>query len=239
MPGQYFDTDKICHTVDGASINRVQSNLIEHGYAVVSEDEIEGLSGIRKHMMSYFVDDVLKQPDNDTPPDRKRARDVIAYEWHDDGFNSVKLTESPTITLRRPNGDRDEYSRVVLLQHAYGFRFAVTVLSLVPPCWRHRSGTLGINLLRTFTDVVTRPHQERSGQFIGIWVIDKHGDGAETYLYDLFTPGRLVFQQKLTAGELIIFNDELFLHGATALEPVNDFAQRDVIVFVIHFPGLY
>lgn len=227
-----------CREISTEGIARAHSNLIRHGYAVVSESDIEGFAEIRMQMAPYFSNNILKKPENDTPSDRKRARDVIRYEW-DSSFDSVLLAENDNIIIRRPNGDRDEYSRVWLLENPSGYRFAVTVLSLIPECWRHRSGTLGVNLLRTFTNVVTKPHQEHFGQFAGIWVINKAGDGAETYLYDLFTPGRLVLKQVLTPGELVIFNDELFLHGTTPLKPVNGQAQRDAVNFAIHFSGLY
>jgi hypothetical protein len=222
--------------VRSPSIKKAQLDLIEHGYAIISETDIDGMAKTRQHMMIYFSRNILKRPGNDTPPDRERARDVILYEWHP-SLGSVRLVESNDVVVRRPNGDRDEYARVRLLESPIGYQFAATILSLIPACWRQRSGALGVNFLRTFTDVVTKPHQERSGQFIGIWVIDKVGEGAETYLYDYFTPGRLVLKRLLRPGDLIILNDELFLHGAAPLEPVDGRAQRDALNFTIHFPG--
>jgi hypothetical protein len=239
-----FTTDRVFqerkpgNETNVTSIARAQSDLIKHGYALVSESDVDCLARVRRHMIQYFSGNILKRPGNDTPVDRERARDVILYQWND-SLDSVRLTESNHAIVRRPNGDRDEYARIWLLKHSIGHEFATTILSFIPPCWRQRSGALGVNLLRTFTDVVTKPHQERSGQFVGIWVIDKFGEGAETFLYDYFTPGRLVFEHVLQPGDLIIFNDELFLHGATPLKPVNGHAQRDAVNFTIHFPGFY
>jgi hypothetical protein len=235
---QEFDGIMQCDGVNIAAIARAQSDLIEHGYAIVSENDIDGMARVRQQIRNYFSRGILKRPGNDTPPDRERARDVILYEWHKN-FDSVRLTESENVTVRRPNGDRDEYARVRLLEDLIGYQFAITILSLIPACWRQRCGALGVNLLRTFTDVVTSPHQERLGQFVGIWVIDKVGEGAETYLYDYFTPGRLVLRHVLQPGEFIMFNDELFLHSTTPLKPVNGSAQRDAVNFIIHFPAFY
>jgi PAS domain S-box-containing protein len=206
--------------VNTEGMARIQSHFIQNGYALLSENDLHGLGQMRLQMATYFTKNRLKRPGNEFPADRERARDVILYEWQD-SLACVKLTENDNVTIRRPGGNRDEYSRVWILENSIGCRFAATILSLIPPCWRQRNGTLGINLLRTFTDIVTEPHQERFGQFAGIWVISKTGNGAETYLYDYFTPGRLVFKHVLQPGELIIFNDEIFLHGATPLSPIN------------------
>lgn len=236
--GQAPQEGALENEVNTESITRAQSHFIQNGYALLSENDFHGLAQMHQQMATYFSENRLKRPGNEFPADRERARDVILYEWRD-SLACVQLTENDNVTIKRPNGNRDEYNRVWLLENSIGYHFAATVLSLIPACWRQRSGTLGINLLRTFTDIVTEPHQERFGQFVGIWVINKTGEGAETYLYDYFTPGRLVFKHVLQPGELIIFNDEIFLHGATPLSPINGHAQRDVVIFNIHFPGFY
>jgi hypothetical protein len=223
------------HTESAA---RAQSHFIKSGYSLLSENDFHGLAQMHQQIAAYFSENRLKRPGNEFPADRERARDVVLYEWQD-SFACVQLTENDNAAIRRPDGNRDEYNRVWILENSIGYHFAATILSLIPRCWRQRSGALGINLLRTFTDIVTEPHQERFGQFVGIWVINKAGQGAETYLYDYFTPGRLVFKHALEPGELIIFNDEIFLHGATPLRPINGHAQRDVVIFNIHFPGFY
>ncbi len=238
MTDSAFHERKPVNEASLAGIAKAQSDLVNRGYALISESDVDGLARMRQHMTSYFAEKILKRPTNDTPIDRECARDVILYEWND-SLDSIRLTESDNVTVRRPNGDRDEYVRVWLLEDSIGYELAATILSIIPVCWRQRSGALGVNLLRTFTDVVTKPHQERFGQFAGIWIIDKFGEGAETYLYDYFTPGKLVFEGALRPGDLIIFNDELFLHGATPLKPIDGHARRDAINFSVHFPGFY
>ena len=56
------------------------------------------------------------------------------------------------------------------------------LLQLVPPKRRQPDGTFGVNLFRTFTNVVTTPHRDNE-EFVIIYVLDRVGEGAETYLY--------------------------------------------------------
>ncbi len=194
--GQASQEGLLENEVDTESIARAHLHFIQNGYVLLSENDFNGLAQMHQQMATYFSENRLKRPGNEFPADRERARDVIVYEWQD-SLAHVLLAENDNVTIRRPNGNRDEYNRVRILENSIGYQFAATVLSLIPACWRQRSGALGINLLRTFTDIVTEPHQERFGQFVGIWVINKTGEGAETYLYDYFTPGRLVFKYVL------------------------------------------
>ena len=52
----------------------------------------------------------------------------------------------------------------------------------MPPERRQPDGTFGVNLFRTFTKVVTKPHHDNE-EFIIIYVLDRVGEGAETRLY--------------------------------------------------------
>src|ERR1700727_895840 len=100
-----------------------------------------------------------------------------------------------------------------------------------------RTGTFGINLFRTFTDVVTKPHHDNE-ELIILYVLDRHGDGAESYLYNPedVTPegqptGKPVLKRQLNPGDIMIFDDARFKHGATKLVALSDgTSMRDVVV---------
>jgi hypothetical protein len=103
-----------------------------------------------------------------------------------------------------------------------------------------------VNLLRTFTNVVTRPHHDEE-EFIIIYVLGRTGGGAETYLYnpdDVPAIGEPiappVLRRQLNPGDIMIFEDRLFKHGATRLEdPLNGTAIRDALVCTVDHPETY
>jgi hypothetical protein len=119
-------------------------------------------------------------------------------------------------------------------------------LRLVPPGRRQTDGTFGVNLFRTFTNVVTKPHRDNE-EFIIIYVLDRIGEGAETYLYapaDVTQDGDVkappVLRQQLDPGDIIIFEDRVFKHGATPLiDPAGGTARRDVLVCTVDYHDTY
>jgi hypothetical protein len=116
----------------------------------------------------------------------------------------------------------------------------------VPPHRREPDGTFGVNLFRTFTDVVTKPHRDHE-PFCVFYLLNRVGDGAETYLYrpDDVTgqnkpTAKPVFTHQLNPGEIIIFKGELFKHGATPLEPPHGgTAMRDALICTVDHPETY
>jgi hypothetical protein len=209
------------------------------------EQEI-GLAGFRESFLkTYFTDNVLRHDPGDWPVDRKRARDVVGYEWCD---NRLHLREHDAITLIDRAGipGKREHARVWLLDDPEGEKFVRTCLSLVPPDRRRDKGTFGINLFRTFTNVVTKPHHDDE-EFIILYMLDRIGDGAESYLYhphDVTDAGQPtaepLHRHQLNPGEILIFEDKYFKHGATPLVPRPDgIAQRDVLICTVDYPGTY
>jgi hypothetical protein len=93
---------------------------------------------------------------------------------------------------------------------------------------------------------VTTPHHDNE-ELIILYVLDRVGDGAETYLYhpaDVTDDGQPigdpVLWQQLDAGDIIIFDDKRFKHGATPLEnPVDGKMQRDALVCTVDYTGTY
>jgi hypothetical protein len=187
----------------------------------------------------YFNDEIIRHDEGDLPVDRQRARDVIRYEWRDDGLY-LEEYDKITITDRADIPGPREHSRVMLLEDPQARALVVKLLSLVPPERRQAKGTVGINLFRTFTNVVTKPHRDNE-DFVALYVLGRIGDGAETLLYnpgDVSPDGKPtadpVLRHQLDPGEIVIFDDERFMHDATALEPpLGGTAMRDVLVCTV------
>jgi len=174
----------------------------------------------------------------DLPVDRKRARDVVYYEWD---APSLHLSEYQDIVIKNRGdipGER-QHSRVLLLQDDYAQVWVTACLSLIPAVSRRDHGTFGVNLFRTYTNVVTRPHKDNE-EYIIIYVLDKVGRGARSYLYSADNPEKRMFFGTLQPGEILIFKDSDFLHGATPLEPPpGQSAQRDALVCTVDYPSTY
>jgi hypothetical protein len=224
----------------------VWSALKSQGYAITDDSSIGLPDKFRPNFLdTYFNDWTLRHDEGDWPIDRKRARDVIRYRWQD-GRPELTRHDAITITDRAGIPGQREHARVELLEDPQAHELITALLELVPPSRRQPDGTFGINLFRTFTNVVTKPHYDNE-QFIIIYVLDRVGTGAETYLYDpadvsdegiVKAPPRL--RQRLDPGDIIIFEDALFKHGATPLRPPpGGTAQRDALICTVDNPQTY
>jgi hypothetical protein len=230
--------DAAQHVSDGH--DDVWSALKSQGYAITN-DQFIGLSEkFRPNFRgTYFNDWTLRHDEGDWPADRQRARDVIRYEWHD-GHLSLRRHEAITITDRADIPGKREHARVQLLDDPQARELIRAFLQMVPLARRQADGTFGVNLFRTFTNVVTKPHHDHE-QFIIIYVLDRVGEGAETYLYasaDVTDSGEIkappVLRQQLNPGDILIFEDTLFKHGATPLiNPPGGTARRDVLICTV------
>jgi hypothetical protein len=230
----------------GAGLDRVRADLASQGYALTNDEEIGLPEKFRENFaQKYFNDKTLHRYEGDRPRDRKRARDVVRYQWGDDGLH---LDEHETITIMDRGGmpGRRDHMRVMFLKDPQAKKMISTFLGLVPLKRREPDGTFGINLFRTFKDVVTTPHSDEE-QFCIFYIIDRLGDGAETYLYrpdDVTEQGEPiaepVLRRQLNPGEIIIFEDKLFKHGATALEaPAGVTTMRDAVVCTVDYRETY
>jgi hypothetical protein len=227
-------------------LEHVWSALTGQGYALTSEDEIGLPEKFRENFVqTYFTEDHIRHDPGDWPVDRKRARDVVRYWWRDDDL-SLREHKTIAITDRAGIPGRRVHSRVRLLEDEQAEEFIRTLLSLVPPSRRRRTGTFGVNLFRTFTDVVTKPHHDNE-ELIILYVLDRQGEGAESYLYcpEDVTPegeptGKPVLERQLNPGDIIMFDDARFMHGATRLEPLPDgTSMRDVLVCTVDYGDTY
>jgi hypothetical protein len=227
-------------------VDGIWASLTKDHY-VLLDDKMIGLpNNFRESFRTrYFNDQTLRHDEGDWPVDRKRARDVVGYEWRD---GRLHLREHDAITLTNRAGilGKREHARVWLLDDPEAEKFVRTFLGLVPPGRRQREGTFGVNLFRTFTNVVTKPHHDDE-EFVMLYVLDRTGGGGESYLYrpqDVTDAGETtaepVRRHQLNPGEILIFEDKHFKHGATPLEPLPDgTARRDVLVCTIDHRGTY
>lgn len=231
-----------------AGLRKAWASLERKGYALTGDREI-GLPGSfrAEFLQSYFdgPGSVMRHDPGDFPVDRKRARDVIRYYWRD-GALDLREHETITITNRADIPGKRDHARVSLLGNARAKDLVSIFLELVPPRLRQPDGTFGVNLFRTYTDVVTKPHHDHE-QFIILYLLDRIGDGAESYLYD---PGDVtedgvvsagpVLKQQLNPGDIMIFEDRRFKHGATPLEALpGQEVRRDVLICTVDYRETY
>lgn len=149
------------------------------------------------------------------------ARDVVAYERSGGLIGQVGECES----IAHVDGTSD-YSRFRLLGDERTSRVPTFLLHLVPPPLRRTSGRMSADYFRYSPGAASPPHQDKFGDLVVIWTLDRSGGGAESFLHGL--DGRTVMQEPLPAGSVLIFRDEMFLHGVT---PLKD-GTRDALIFI-------
>ena len=225
---------------------RVWACLTARGYALTNDRSIGLPEKFRQNFRdAYFNPWTLRHDEGDWPVDRQRARDVVQYRWHD-GDLHLDRHDSITITDRADIPGKREHARVELLKDGQAVDLLHAFLGLVPPDRRQPAGTFGVNLFRTFTNVVTKPHYDNE-EFIIIYVIDRIGGGANTHLYlpdDVTEDGRVtgaaVLEQQLNPGDIIIFEDRRFKHDASPLiNPPDGTAMRDALVCTVDYQNTY
>ncbi len=232
--------------IPAAELHRIHGNVTTHGFALTTEGDIGLPPKCAKNLQgAYFDGGLLRRDDGDYPTDRERARDVILYEWNN---GKLTLEEYETIAIWDRSGIEGKriHKRIRLLRDGQAKEAVETFLSLVPEGRRRSRGTFGVNLFRTHTDVVTKPHQDKE-EFIILYVLNRYGDGAESYLYadDGLGPGfpentEPILRRQLNAGDLMIFEDRRFKHGATPLTaPPGGRATRDVLICTVDYPTTY
>ena len=227
-------------------LEEVRVALRDKGYALTSDRAIGLPEGCREYLSSkYYNSDTLHHDEGDFPVDRERARDVVRYTWSD-GEARLEPFDRITLTDRAGIAGKREHTRVLLLEDPLAEQLIRTLLQLVPPERRQPEGTFGINLFRTYTNVVTKPHHDHE-EYVVLYVIDRLGDGAETYLYspeDVSEDGDVladpVLTQQLNPGDIIIFEDSRYKHGATPLlSPPEGSARRDAFVCTFDYFDSY
>lgn len=203
------------------SLVRVHEDVLRQGWALTTATEM-GLdtAGTRGALAPALVPDPRG-------PGTLHARDVVRYE-RDGAVLAVAECESIA------HGGAGGFSRCWLIRENGGGGDLVprTVLQMVPAPLRRPAGRLSADLFRYVPGAGSQARQDRSGDMAVIWVLGREGDGGESFL---LTPGREdVFRRSLLPGEMLIFRDEMFLHGVTAMR--GDGAFRDALIFIT-LPG--
>ena len=156
--------------------------LADQSYALPDEREVGLSEKFRVTLLQrYFNDSVLRHDEGDWPVDYKGARDVIRYQWSGDG---LRPQEHETITIADCEGipGKRDHSRGRLLRDPAAEKLVSSFLSLMSPAQQQRDGRFSINILRTFTNVMTFPQNGRE-KFIKIYVVDRVGEDAASYFY--------------------------------------------------------
>jgi hypothetical protein len=225
----------------------VRGALARQGYALTNDRSIGLPEKFRQNFSkTYFNSWTLHHDEGDWPVDRQRARDVVRYTWRDDDRPHLERHDTITITDRAGILGKREHRRVELFDDHHAKDLIEAFLQLVPPSRRQPGGTFGVNLFRTFTNVVTAPHHDYE-EFIILYVLDRVGGGAETYLYapnDVTDEGQVtappVLRKQLNPGDILIFEDKLFKHGTTALANTSGGAtSRDVLACTVDYRSTY
>lgn len=225
----------------------VRAALRDQGYALTSDRALGLPEGCREYLsLTYYNSDTLHHDEGDFPVDRERARDVVRYTWGNAEAPSLEPYDRITLTDRAGIPGQREHSRVQLLKDPVAEQLIRTLLQLVPTDRRQPVGTFGINLFRTYTNVVTTPHHDHE-EYVVLYIIDRIGDGAESYLFnpeDVSEDGEIlaepVLRQQLNPGDIIIFEDSRYKHGATELiSPPGGSARRDAFVCTFDYFDSY
>ncbi|MGH3877378.1 MAG: 2OG-Fe dioxygenase family protein [Actinophytocola sp.] len=214
-------------------IAEYREQLDRLGYLIATDFELGVPFGA--HLAdNFFTSQHLRRYDGDMPIDRLRARDVVRYQRFGD---DIDLTEHDTVDLP----DRDNPTRVrqfdqtKVLKDEKFVALVTTLLNLVPEERRNSTGTFGINMFRTFTDVVTKPHHDDE-EYVIVYVVAKTAKGGRTQLLHKYRD-EIVLEQELQPGQLIMFRDDIFRHGTSRLEtPTEMCAHRDALICTVDYP---
>jgi 2-oxoglutarate-Fe(II)-dependent dioxygenase family protein len=154
-------------------------------------------------------------------PGKLHARDVLAYD-------GTSLSEAGSIAFTTEAGAVvDDFSRFRLLGPAFGAHVAGTVLALGGT----EPAALSADYFRYSDGAESAAHRDGFASYVVIWVLGRFGAGGESFLIQ---HGREVLTRALQPGEVLIFRDELFLHGARAMRGTG--AWRDVLILSIVRP---
>lgn len=151
-------------------------------------------------------------------PGKLHARDVMAYERGD--WLISGLTVAAADSIAHVDGT-DDFSRFRLPTGV-----ALQALRLVPPSLGRPGGYMSADYFRYSAGAASAAHQDGFGDLVVIWVLARNGGGAESFLTTL--DGRDVMRGPLAAGSVLMFRDEMFLHGVT---PLKD-GSRDALIFI-------
>ncbi len=197
---------------------RVHEDVLHQGWALTSATEMGLDSAATRGALSPAL------ATDPRGPGKLHCRDVIRYER---GGPRLMVAEAESVA----HGGADDYSRCYLIAdpavpHGLGDLVPRAVLQMVPAASRRKTGLLSADYFRYSPGAECPPHQDRFGDLVVIWVLAREGNGGENFLL----AGEEVFRRELAPGEMVIFRDEMFQHGVTAMR--GDGAWRDALIFI-------
>lgn len=208
------------------------SELASRNFTILSEHDLL-LSGLRLEILKHCYRPEVLPPVGDTRgpvKDRYRAKDMCIYRRRGDTTEILPVTDDSLMQLGTGENARTA-------AHAPFFKIpgcselVKWLLALIPEEDRHSEGTWGVHTFRSFSNVVDGPHQD-GFEYGGVYVLDLIGTGARSYLRRINGGQELDYQ--LQPGQILLFKDSEFLHGATALE--GNPCRRDALVIQFDAP---
>jgi hypothetical protein len=198
------------------ALERAHEHILARGWALTSGTAI----GLPSEADAIAALSPALAPDP-RGPGKLHARDVIAYARGGQLPGGLAVTEAESIA----HGGADDFPRFRLLGALPGG--APRILRLVPPQLARAAGLMSADYFRYSPGTRSGAHQDKFGDLVIIWVLDRSGGGAESFLTTL--DGRDVMRGPLAAGSVLAFRDEMFLHGVT---PLAAGGTRDALIFI-------
>lgn len=196
------------------TLERACGDIMRNGYALATGD---ALGWPREADVIAALSPYL-EPDP-RGPGKLHARDVIGYDRGPGA--AVTVSEAASAA----HGSIDDFSRFQLLETAAA-PVAPDALRLVPPSLARASGRMSADYFRYSPGTRSGAHQDKFGDLVVIWVLNRTGGGAESFLTTL--AGEDVIRGPLGTGSVLVFRDEMFLHGVTELTS----GHRDALIFI-------
>lgn len=193
------------------AVERVHGELLGRGWAVAQAKTL-GLPA--EHEVIAAMSPALAA--DPRAAGKHHARDVI-------GWRAGGVFEHDTVA--HVDGT-DDFSRFEVLSDPRTARLPETFLALVPPVLARDEGRMSADYFRYQPGAGAEPHRDGFGDLVAIWVLDRAGVGAESFLIN--GEGRDVLRGPIGAGQVLIFRDGMFLHGVTPLGS----GHRDALIFI-------
>lgn len=199
-------------------LDRALEELSGQGWSVVSLPFLGLHTAVRQTFSPALADDPRGAG-------KTHARDVITYDWSPvcGGPRTFPLLQECESAA---HGTVDDYSRFRLLECGAGVVAARAVLSMIPADLRQTSGRMSADYFHYERGAGSEAHQDKFGDFVAIWVLDREGEGGESFLYGL--DGSEVLYRALQPGEMLVFRDAMFYHGVEAMRG----GHRDAMIFI-------
>ena len=200
-----------------SAVTTVHASLLERGWAIASArllglpDECEVIDALSPALA----------PDP-RGPGKLHARDVVRY---DRGCDKPAADVYSLESIAHTDGT-DDYPRFEIIEDRRTFQIPGRILELVPHDMRRFAGRMSADYFRYSPGTRSDAHQDKFGDIVVIWVLARNGGGAESFLTTL--EGKDVLRGPIAAGQVLVFRDEMFLHGVTPLAS----GERDVLIFI-------